>query len=519
MDFILTTACEKYYSDKSELNYNIAKEAGCGFVVQRLDDNIGTRVHFFGYFNAKGDIDKYKLSMPKDFTFVRVKGDKNILFILKDSDGYLLYVARGDGKIQKLDIKNPDAAGEYILTVECFKHAGPYEIQIPLSIYPPLSSNLYPKIEPLSAEGGHLKYLSDITTLALECPVNATITDRDGRTISDDGTNEIPGADMFITEDTKIFYLPADLTYSTEIDAYDSCTFNFTSVSPVGNEISITKFEDIPITSNTKVSVDIVPEETDYTMSIDSEGDGEYESNILPDVSETIEVGPILTTIEVAPSTKTLYSGNTQQFTATAKDQYGDPMTGIAIEWTSSNTAVGTVSPMSATTGSDGTATTTFRAASAGTTTVKAAYGDVSGMATVTVQTKTEEPSTVKRGGGGGGGGGPSDTDGDGISDLSEKVDGTNRYDPCDPDPDCFACLAKLGLTPKPKPKERSAAMMPFGVAMPAATETTTETPAETVTPEPTEATPAPKQPGFDAVFAIVGLLAVAYVAVRRKRK
>jgi hypothetical protein len=63
------------------------------------------------------------------------------------------------------------------------------------------------------------------TMIHLECPVNATITDQHGRIIADDGTNEIPDADMLITTETKIFYLPADLTYLTEIDAYDSQGF------------------------------------------------------------------------------------------------------------------------------------------------------------------------------------------------------------------------------------------------------------------------------------------------------
>jgi hypothetical protein len=126
--------------------------------------------------------------------------------------------------------------------------------------------------------------------LFIECPVNATITDQYGRIISDDGTNEIPDADMFITEETKLFYLPANLTYLTEINAYDIGTFNFTRVSPIGTDISITKFENIPVTSNTKAYVEIEPGVTDYTMSIDYNGDGVTDEEKSPDVSETIEV-------------------------------------------------------------------------------------------------------------------------------------------------------------------------------------------------------------------------------------
>ena len=106
--------------------------------------------------------------------------------------------------------------------------------------------------------------------ISIECPVNAAITDQYGRIVADNGTNEIPNASMLITNETKIFYLPADLTYFVDIDAYDTGTFNFTRVSPVGNDISITKFENISVTASTKASVEIVPNVTNYTMSIDS---------------------------------------------------------------------------------------------------------------------------------------------------------------------------------------------------------------------------------------------------------
>jgi hypothetical protein len=81
-----------------------------------------------------------------------------------------------------------------------------------------------------------------------------------------------------------------------DIDAYDTGTFNFTRVSPIGNDITITKFENIPVTSNTKASVEIEPGVTDYTMSIDYNGDGVTDEEKSPDVSETIEV-PTPTTI------------------------------------------------------------------------------------------------------------------------------------------------------------------------------------------------------------------------------
>ena len=132
-------------------------------------------------------------------------------------------------------------------------------------------------------------------TIAIQCPVNATITDQYNRIISDDGTNEIPNARMIITSKIKIFYLPADLRYSTEIEAYDTGTFNFTRVSPVEDDISITKFENVSVTENTKALVEIEPNVPDYTMSIDYDGDETIDEEKEP-VKEIIEVAPEIPT-------------------------------------------------------------------------------------------------------------------------------------------------------------------------------------------------------------------------------
>jgi len=51
-------------------------------------------------------------------------------------------------------------------------------------------------------------------------------------------------------------------------------------------------------------------------------------------------------------------------------------------------------------------------------------------------------------------------------------------------------------------------------------TQPVTPTPSPTATPTPSPtATPPPKEPGFEAVFAIAGLLAVAYLVVRREKR
>jgi len=83
-------------------------------------------------------------------------------------------------------------------------------------------------------------------------------------------------------------------------------------------------------------------------------------------------VVPVLTTITVSPATANLIVGATQAFTAAPKDQDGNPIA-VAISWTSSNTAVGTINSAGM-----------FTAIAAGTTIVKANAGAIS-SADVTV--------------------------------------------------------------------------------------------------------------------------------------
>jgi len=88
---------------------------------------------------------------------------------------------------------------------------------------------------------------------------------------------------------------------------------------------------------------------------------------------------PVLTEITVTPTTATLAIGETEQFTATALDQFGSAMTGVEIAWTSSDEAIGTID-----------ANGTFTALAAGTADVTATAGNVTGSATVTVEAPAE---------------------------------------------------------------------------------------------------------------------------------
>ena len=97
-------------------------------------------------------------------------------------------------------------------------------------------------------------------------------------------------------------------------------------------------------------------------------------SNLYIFVYGTGSVEPAVTTITVTPNTTTLAIDETETFTATVLDQDGETMTGIDLEWASSNETVGTID-------SDG----TFTALAEGTANVTATADEIAGTATVTV--------------------------------------------------------------------------------------------------------------------------------------
>jgi hypothetical protein len=111
---------------------------------------------------------------------------------------------------------------------------------------------------------------------------------------------------------------------------------------------------------------------------------------------------------------------------------------------------------------------------------------------------------------GGGGGTAPADSDNDGLSDLEEILKGT---DPNNPDTDGDGVIDSLDTYPLDPTLPVQPAVTPSPALPPSATPLTTPsiTPASTPVQTPV-ATPTPEEPGFEWLFAIAGLLAVAYL-------
>ena len=149
---------------------------------------------------------------------------------------------------------------------------------------------------------------------------------------------------------------------------------------------------------------------------------------------------------------------------------------------------------------------TPTRALSYATHRVNLNVSDIAGNSASKTWTFTIEEERHVRGGGAAE---PRDTDGDGISDIDEMRAGTDLNDPCDPDPECAACLALRPPTPTPPV-----------TPTPTPGITPTAAPTPTPTPAPVPAAIAPRVPWFVILLAIVAagiIVAVGYMVLKRK--
>jgi uncharacterized protein (TIGR03437 family) len=101
---------------------------------------------------------------------------------------------------------------------------------------------------------------------------------------------------------------------------------------------------------------------------------------------------PLLTSITISPATATIAVGETQLYTAQAKDQFGQNIGGVTIIFAANNTTVATVDAVSATS-STGSATATVTGRASGTAQITASASSGSTTVTSAPATLTVEPA------------------------------------------------------------------------------------------------------------------------------
>jgi len=130
-----------------------------------------------------------------------------------------------------------------------------------------------------------------IHTIAFACPVQIVITDEFGRSISDTGINNIPGASVSIDEITEliVFYLPPNLSYTVYVNSYDTGEFSVMEQLPLSDkETLVNIFANIDVMDQTKITFEVVEGETSRLLKIDYDGDGTVDSERNLDVNTII---------------------------------------------------------------------------------------------------------------------------------------------------------------------------------------------------------------------------------------
>ena len=156
---------------------------------------------------------------------------------------------------------------------------------------------------------------------------------------------------------------PGGLTVYFEIEGHDYGT-SISPEWPIGNTTDDAGKAYAILTAGAGVELG--------TVTVKVTGEGGIAVNT---TQVTLSGPPVVTSIVVSPSEKALIIDGTQQFTATAYDQYGNVTPDVEFTWESSNETVGTVNE---TTGF-------FEALALGNTLVNATNASIVGSASVTV--------------------------------------------------------------------------------------------------------------------------------------
>lgn len=233
--------------------------------------------------------------------------------------------------------------------------------------------------------------------------VNLTATSQNDPTITKTITTTttvveptISGVDLIVDIPNKQTGLNINATYILTITntGNNVDTFDLTTQNPQ-NAIALLEVPDTTLNAGQSQNVNLnvksaTPGNFIVNVTATSQTDPTV-SDIISTTTTVIDV-PILTTITMTPISSQLTVGDTQIFTATAKDQNGAVMAGINITWAINDPAVGDINPKNSITDINGVATSTFTTNGGGIVTLSATNGTVSKGVTVSVSI----PSIVK---------------------------------------------------------------------------------------------------------------------------
>jgi PGF-CTERM protein len=322
------------------------------------------------------------------------------------------------------------------------------------------------------------------TTIADEVDPTVTVTSPDGGEVWTVGTQQ----EITWTADDNVGVTAIDIYYKNGTDVL------YIEIA-TGETNDGTYTWTIPDDQSTNCSVKVVAH--------DAAGNtGEDASNAVFTIAVD-EEDPIVT-VTAPNGGESWTEGETRTITWTADDNVGVTTVDIAYSTDGGATYPNTIATSEA---NDGTYTWTVPSDYSKTCRVKVVAHDAAGNTGEDASNANFEIKKKYVPVGGGSGGPALDTDGDGYSDIVEWLQGSDPNDPCDPDPNSELCSPTPKVTPTAAPTAKPTAAP---TAPPAA-----------ATPPPAAATPTPtpEEPGFGAVFAIAGLLAVAYLVLRRKQE
>jgi len=176
-----------------------------------------------------------------------------------------------------------------------------------------------------------LSLFKDIDIIFPHSPINILIADSSGRKlgyVNGKIINEIPGASYSQLSDTDVvYYMPSGISYSVTTTGTESGTFGLDILTGVENNgmKKFVTYENVPTVKNAHSEVTVSPTSS-YTLNVDTDGNGTFDTQKTPSINTAIAIPPD------SPLTLTANTSNnsvTLNWSPSAQGTY--PIAGYAI--------------------------------------------------------------------------------------------------------------------------------------------------------------------------------------------